>query len=89
MTDEVRTYPALNRELQRRMDHGWRIEERGENWARLCKGEKTRHFTHIAVTVITLGVWGIVYGLVLIFGGRKSIRITETRRGKLQIRRGL
>ena len=51
------------------------------------KGEKIRHGSHIFLTVITLGLWGTIYGLHLIFGGLKRVRITANREGNAVVRR--
>ena len=73
-------------EYQERIDvfleKGWRISETGDNWSLLLKGEKTPHLAHIFISIITFGIWGLVYGPILLFGGLKKRRITCNRRGK-------
>ncbi len=40
----------------------WRIEERGEGWVLVAKGEKLKHWAHIILCLATAGIWGFVYG---------------------------
>ena len=78
---------ALDVQVDRLKGRGWRVEQRGEGWALMQKGEKIPHGRHILMTVITLGIWGIIYGLHLIFGGQKTVRLEETRKGRVRQRR--
>lgn len=78
---------TMEDEVQRRRASGWRITEDLPGHTVMEKGEKIRHGSHIFLTVITLGLWGTIYGLHLIFGGLKRVRITANREGNAVVRR--
>ena len=50
------------------------------------RGEKIPHVWHIVLTVLTLGLWSAIYGLHLLIGGLKRLRI-ELHRGEVRERR--
>ena len=75
--------PTIESLVQERVSQGWRISERRETDIVIERGEKIPHFMHILLTVFTLGFWGVVYGLHLLFGGLKRRRI-ELHRGKVR-----
>ena len=68
-----------------RIRQGWNVTERRGAGVVIERGEKIRHLPHIFMTVITFGLWGIVYGSHLLFGGLKRRRI-EMHRGKVRER---
>lgn len=66
---------------------GWRVEQETPTHTLLAKGERTKHWAHILLTLVTAGVWGIVYGLVLAFGGLKQRRIMKNADGSGRVER--
>ena len=56
---------------------GWRVEQETSTHTLLAKGDPTKHWAHIILTLVTAGIWGIVYGLVLAFGGLKQRRVLK------------
>ena len=50
---------------------GWRVESRSEFQATLVKGHRHSHLLHLLLTIFTLGLWGIVWICLVVFGGEK------------------
>jgi hypothetical protein len=50
---------------------GWRIENRSDFQATIAKGHRTNHILHLILTIVTLGLWLIVWILMAIIGGEK------------------
>jgi hypothetical protein len=50
---------------------GLRIENRSDFQATIAKGHRTNHVLHLILSLVTLGLWLIVWALLAIFGGEK------------------
>jgi hypothetical protein len=55
---------------------GWRIETRSDFQATIVKGHRTNHVLHLILTIVTLGIWAIVWILMVLFGGEKREMVT-------------
>lgn len=66
----------LNAAVAKEARHGWSIQSQSATQASLVKGKPTSHLLHLILTIITLGVWLIVWILVVIFGGQKTKVLT-------------
>jgi hypothetical protein len=67
---------ALDRVLADRGAHGWRIETRSDFQATIATGNKINHVLHLILTILTVGLWGIVWIILAITGGIKRHIIT-------------
>jgi hypothetical protein len=67
---------TLDRALQDWAAKGWRIETRSDHQAMVARGKEISHLLHLVLTLITLGVWVIVWLLVAAFGGVKRRLLT-------------
>lgn len=67
---------VLDRELMARAASGWRTESRGEFQATVVKGKRPSHLLHLVLSVLTAGVWLIVWLLVGLLGGEKRRMVT-------------
>ena len=83
ITEKPKTIESL---VQERVDQGWRISERRETDVVIERGEKIPHFSHILMTVLTIGLWGSIYAIQLFRGGLKRRRI-EMLKGEVRERR--
>jgi hypothetical protein len=63
--------PALQHEIDRYVQVGFRIETQTPTQAVVVKGKRPNHILHLILTLITLGVWAIVWIGIAIFGGEK------------------
>ncbi len=78
--------PTIEGLVQERVEQGWRISERRETDVVIEKGEKIPHVMHIFLTVVSFGIWGVIYAVNLVTGGIKRRRI-EMHRGKVREKR--
>jgi hypothetical protein len=66
--------------------HGWRVESRSEFQAVFARGHRPNHILHLILTLVTLGLWAIVWIIVSIAGGekRRTVSVDEygQRRGQ-------
>ena len=58
---------------------GMRVESQSDYQAVLVKGKRVNHILHLILTLITLGMWGFVWILLVIIGGerRSVVRVDE------------
>lgn len=71
----------LARLVSEQVRHGWRILSQTQTQAQLVKGHRTNHILHLILTIITLGVWSIVWLLMVILGGEKHKMISVNEYG--------
>jgi hypothetical protein len=70
---------TLDRTLQIQEAQGWRIETRSDVQATIAKGKPLNNMLHLLLTIVTVGIWGIVWASLAITGGvkRRTITIDE------------
>lgn len=58
---------------------GWRVESQTDYQATLAKGHRPNHILHLILTILTLGIWAIVWIIVTLTNRerRKSIAVDE------------
>jgi len=64
--------------------HGWRVESHTDYQATLAKGNRTNNVLHLILTIVTLGVWAIVWILVAVLGGEKRQTINVDELGEVR-----
>lgn len=79
--------PLLEEEAKRWTAVGYRIETRLPGQIVLIKGKPVNHVLHLLLSIITLGVWLIVWLLVAMLGGEKRRVIFIDRRGLVATRK--
>lgn len=62
---------------------GYRVESQSPEQAVMVTGRRPNHVLHVILSVITLGLWLIVWFLVAVFGGEKRKTITVQADGRL------
>ncbi len=60
----------------------WRVESQTEIQAVLVRGHRPNHVLHLILTIITAGIWGLVWIALAIFGGEKRKTITIAPNGR-------
>lgn len=83
LSDEQRT-EALNRAVLKYASWGWRVQTQTATQAQLVKGHRTNHILHLILTIITLGIWAIVWICLAVFGGEKHKLIAVDEYGALR-----
>jgi hypothetical protein len=63
----------LARNIQAQVLRGWRVESQDDYSAVLVKGHRPNHLLHLILTLVTLGLWAIVWILVVAIGGEKRM----------------
>lgn len=81
-TTEERT-AALDKYVLSAGHSGWRVQSQTSTTAQLLKGKPTNHILHLILSIITLGVWLIVWVLVVIFAGQKQRVVTVDEYGRV------
>ena len=61
----------LAQQVARLVGKGWRVESQTEFQATLAKGHRPNHILHLILTILTLGLWAVVWVLAAIVGGEK------------------
>ena len=67
---------SLDGEVDQYVRRGWRVESRTSTQAVMVKGRRPNHLLHLILTLLTLGLWAVVWILVAAFGGEKRMVIT-------------
>jgi hypothetical protein len=66
----------LPRQIQRLVIEGWRVESQTEEAAVMVKGRSPEHILHFVLTVLTFGLWAIVWIFVAIFSHEDRMVLT-------------
>ena len=61
----------LSRQVGSRLTLGRRVEYQSDFQAVLVHGHQVNHVLHLIITLITLGMWAIVWIALVLFGGEK------------------
>lgn len=61
----------LSQAIARAVAAGARVESQSDAMAILVSGRRVNHVLHLILSVCTLGVWLLVWGALVIFGGEK------------------
>lgn len=69
----------LAERIQEQARKGYRIESQQDFQAIMVKGHRPNHILHLLLTVLTVGLWAIVWVNVAIWGGerRRMIVVDE------------
>lgn len=55
----------------KRVANGWRIESQSEFEVAIVKGHRINHVLHLILSIITLGIWLIVWAALGAMGGER------------------
>ncbi len=80
-TDRLHTLEA---EIKYSESHGWRVREKAPADAHLVKGEPIAHWVHLFFTIVTLGLWLLVWIPLILLGGEKHRYIAVGEDGKVE-----
>lgn len=67
--------------------HGWRVQAQTPLQASLVKGKPTSHLLHLVLTLLTFGLWAIVWICLALFAGQKSKVLTVDDTGLVRVSR--
>lgn len=77
----------LARAISGEVRQGARIESQSDVQAVIVRGSKPNHILHLILTLITLGLWGIIWIAVAVLGGEKRGVIDVDEYGNTNIQR--
>lgn len=66
---------------------GSRVESQGDYQAVLVQGNRPNHVLHLILTLVTLGIWVIVWIMVAIFGGESRAILAVDEYGNATIQK--
>lgn len=66
----------LAQQVDEHLGNGWQIESRTENLVSLRYGKPINHVLHLLLTLVTCGVWALVWIYLAIFQGEKHKTIS-------------
>lgn len=84
ITDETRE-KMLGEEVALRVRQGRRIESLQPLQAILVRGRPVSHLFHLVASVLTMGLWLPIWGLVAISGGERREMVTVDRFGNVVV----
>lgn len=59
--------------LQMDVAAGWRVESQTDESAVLVKGGVTNHTLHLILTILSCGMWGLVWLIMVVVNQRKAV----------------
>jgi hypothetical protein len=71
MTIQTQPTDALDAEIGRYVAQGYKLEYRHGNTAVIVFGKRPNHVLHLILSIITFGLWLIVWLIVSLTGGEK------------------
>ena len=64
-------HELLARAVANEIRQGWRVESQTDYQAVIVSGQRPNHVLHLILTLITFGLWAIVWIALVAFGGEK------------------
>lgn len=74
---------ALAEHVAMAVQNGWRVESQTDFQAVLVDGHRTNHLLHLILSLVTLGLWLIVWGIAAIVGGEKRRVLSVDENGRV------
>jgi hypothetical protein len=72
---------AINTQVIR----GARVESQGDYQAVLVRGKPVNHVLQLILTIVTLGLWAVIWLALVIFGGEKRVVVTVDEYGNTNV----
>ena len=77
----------LARTVSGQVAAGGRIESQSDYQAVMVKGKGVNHVLHLILTLVTLGMWGIVWIALAVVGGEKRSMVTVAEFGNAAVQK--
>ena len=75
MSDDERK-AWLAQQVDSHLRAGWEVESQTAHVATLRRGHRINHLLHLILTLVTCGIWAVVWTGLAIFGGEKHKAIS-------------
>jgi len=76
---------SLARTVSGQVASGARVESQSDYQAVVVRGKSVNHVLHLILTLVTLGLWAIVWIALAIFGGEKRSLVTVDEYGNVAV----
>ena len=73
--------------VQAAVVQGWSVESRTDYQAVLVRGQRVNHILHLILTILTLGIWAIVWIILALAGGQDRQVLTVDRTGGVSMQK--
>jgi hypothetical protein len=80
--DRIRRYD-YRQSLAHYLGHGYRVVDDNPYGTTVAIGKPVNHGLHLALTILTLGLWALVWVLVALAGGEKCMYLPKPYEGGL------
>jgi formyltetrahydrofolate hydrolase len=75
----------LSKYVVTKVSQGWRVELQADFEAVLLIGTRPNHILHLLLSVVTFGLWLIVWALISMNGGPKSLTASVDQFGNIHL----
>lgn len=73
----------LGQVIDDHLAEGWRIESQTATMAVLVKGKRPNHILHLILSIVTLGLWLIIWANVVAWAGERQAVIRQYPDGRI------
>ena len=84
LSNDRRRRKILDTSVMDAIGKGWSIESQGQYHAVIVQGERVNHLLHLILSIITVGLWIIVW-LIVISGGQERMMIYVDEQGEVSV----
>lgn len=77
----------LARTVSNQIASGARVESQSDFQAVVVKGKSVNHVLHLILTLVTVGLWGIVWIAMAVAGGEKRSMVTVDEYGNAAVQK--
>ena len=69
----------LNQAVADYVRNGWRVESQGDGYAVVVFGNRPNHILHLILTLVTFGLWAIIWIIIALSSGekRRTIQVDD------------
>ena len=85
LSDDRRRRKILETNVMDAVAKGWSIESQGQYHAVIVQGERVNHLLHLILSIITVGLWIIVWLILVISGGQERMMIYVDEQGEVSV----
>ena len=85
LSDDRRRIKILETNVMDAVAKGWGIESQGQYHAVIVQGERVNHLLHLILSIITVGLWIIVWLILVISGGQERMMIYVDEQGEVSV----
>ena len=75
----------LGRHISSMVAQGFRVESQSDFQAVMVKGKDVNHILHLILSLVTAGLWLLVWLLLIVTGGEKRSMITVDNFGNVNV----